>query len=126
MREPDTPGGFNDSITCKPASSSATAEDMVEMMRKRDHPMKLSSIKYEAWVNTSAGRRSTFYALLLTSIHEYGATMKVKVCLSRLRCATVNALVWSWETLRHGSKVELIADVTASRYVRGRREYLLD
>lgn len=29
IRLPDTPGGFNDSMACKPASSSATAEDMV-------------------------------------------------------------------------------------------------
>ena len=124
MREPDTPGGFNDSMACKPASSSATAEDM-EMTRKRDHQRKLSSFKYEAWVNTSAGRRSTFYALLFTSIREYGATMKVKFCLSRLRCAT-DALAGAEEKPRHGSKVGLIADVTASRYFRRRREYLLD
>ena len=43
MRDPDTPGGFNDSIACKPASNSATAEDMVEMTKKRDH-RKLSSL----------------------------------------------------------------------------------
>lgn len=28
MREPDTPGGFNDSMAWRPASSSATGEDM--------------------------------------------------------------------------------------------------
>lgn len=31
MREPDTPGGFNESMPCRPASSSATTVDaMVE------------------------------------------------------------------------------------------------
>jgi hypothetical protein len=48
MREPDTPGGFNDSMACKPASSSATAEDMMKIAKKRDHHWKLSSFKYEA------------------------------------------------------------------------------
>jgi hypothetical protein len=50
IREPDTPGGFSDSMACKPASKSATAEDMMEMTRKRDHK-KLSSFKYEVSVN---------------------------------------------------------------------------
>lgn len=29
--EPDTPGGFNVSMACKPASRSATADDMLAM-----------------------------------------------------------------------------------------------
>lgn len=31
MREPDTPGGFRDSMPCKAVSNSATAEDMAKM-----------------------------------------------------------------------------------------------
>jgi hypothetical protein len=31
MREPDTPGGLRPSSACSPASSSATAEDMVAL-----------------------------------------------------------------------------------------------
>ena len=36
IRVPDTPGGFKDSIACKLASSSATAEDMLMKEEKRD------------------------------------------------------------------------------------------
>ena len=77
MREPDTPGGFKDSIAWRPASKSATAEDIIEMAKKRDHT-KLSSFKYEAFGEQVASRRFTFYALLFTLIHEHRATMKVK------------------------------------------------
>jgi hypothetical protein len=42
MREPDTPGGFNNSMACKPASKSATAEDMTEMTT-RECDQKLGS-----------------------------------------------------------------------------------
>lgn len=43
IREPDTPGGFNDSIACKPASSSATADDM--MANTDEKTLKFNQIR---------------------------------------------------------------------------------
>jgi hypothetical protein len=80
IREPDTPGGFNDSIACKPASSSATAEDMTEEMRSLQ---QLSSCS-QMW--SVAHERSCvyFYTLLFTfSVNGSEATMMVNESESR-------------------------------------------
>ena len=88
IREPDTPGGFNDSMACKPASNSATAEDMTEETRTMH---RLSSCN-QMWSGAEDRSCVYFYALLFTiSTNESEATMMVNESdgvLSRLRRAT--------------------------------------
>jgi hypothetical protein len=63
MRDPDTPGGFNDSMACRPASSSATAEDMMTGPRG----ISVQSIQLCGAVENTQSVRSnvTFYCTAL-------------------------------------------------------------
>lgn len=62
MREPETPGAFSDSMACRPASSSATTEDMMT------GPRNLSSVNTALYAAELASNRSkaSLYALLAT------------------------------------------------------------
>lgn len=60
MRDPDTPGGFNDSMACRPASSSATAEDM--MTGPRD--ISVQSIQFCGAVEQAKCQIECYFLLL--------------------------------------------------------------
>jgi len=45
IRDPDTPGGFNASMAWRPASSSATAEDMMKAARRSLNQINNTSAK---------------------------------------------------------------------------------
>jgi len=53
IRDPDTPGGFNDSMACKPASNSATAEDMAN---ERLRPGGAQFIQYKVQLHRDRSR----------------------------------------------------------------------
>lgn len=71
MRVPETPGGFNDSIACRLASSSATAEDMLMKEQERDAVWQLSSINDEdrrwLWKKQKTARKSSLCSLCFHS-----------------------------------------------------------
>jgi hypothetical protein len=124
MREPDTPGGFNASMACKPASSSATAEDMIDDEETR--PQKTQFIQIRS-ASEHEGRPKVYF--LCPAIHldsPIGGYDKGEVLSLVITMCDRHARAGAEEDSRYGSKVELMADVAACRYCCKRKEYLFD
>lgn len=63
MREPDTPGGFRDSMPCKAVSNSATAEDMAKMADEGIAIQRDRVNQYSSRQVSAIERRSPIYIL---------------------------------------------------------------
>lgn len=67
MRDPVTPGGFNGSMACKPASNSATGEDMTRARASEDEKYATSgasALSKRRAVEKAIDQVSSDYALL--------------------------------------------------------------